>query len=1005
MKKFFFCVSLVVTGLMTSCIDKNEEVDADARPSWLGESIYAELKNPTKHNLLTGTFTNYLRLIDDLGYDEVLSRTGSKTVFPANDEAFERFFKSNDWGVKSYSELSLSQKKLLLYSSMLDNALLLGMLPNVSNGTNEPMNGYALRHATNVSIIDSVQFLSGSGSQDQRPASMPANNSYWKKFYDKGIYVVSDATRPMMVHLTREYMLSNNITTLGDQSDFAILTGEPFTEDKATAYLFDDRVVNGNITCQNGYIHQMNDVVVPPGNMAQVLRRKDNTQLMSRIVDYFCAPYYDATTTQNYHDWYREQERAGINMAGVPNPDSIYQVRFLSNRSQGEVLQRTPDRVLVSTSDILSYDPGWNHYYPRPSRETALDYEIMDMGSFFVPSDDAVKQYFLPGGAGAYLIDIYGDKPNTVENLAENIDSLYSKNSHVLTAFTNNLLKGSFASTVPSKFESIVNDASENMGLNLGLLNRKADGKYDITIANNGAIYVLNELIAPDEYQCVMAPASVYPDMKVMNWLIQDRTPTTDAGRASEKWHLNVDFKYYLLAMSANYAFFIPEDSAFSMYYLDPTSLGHLDPSDLTRTRTRPDVLHVYYDPTATTQPYLKCNRHYFNMETGEVDQLARPATIEEVKSVLVDILNYHTLVLGAGEQIGSNHYYKTKHGGEVYVDGNQVGSHVMSGLQIEYPQLFAAPEIKTAYNEKNGVSYRMSHVIQPPTKSVYSVLSENDQFSEFLRACMGFTASNILEWAGISKVAKEEGLPSPQDAFTIFTHDYKAGTTTIADACLDYNVKMFNTYNYTLFAPDNAAMEQAYQNGLPRWEDIRALFQKYHGQVIDDEEEDIEDEEGDDEEPVSPAEQADKAKAYMMIKALRDFVRFHFVTNSVYADNSISQGRYQTLSSDDMGVAKEVTLSGGKGTISVKDMVSGRTVTVNAADASKTVNRMTRDYWFDSSKTTASSITTSSFCAVHQISEPLYGISGRFDTEWASRAAFEKAMQTYLQQKANNEL
>ena len=39
MKRIFFCVSLVLTGLVTSCVDKYEEVDADSKPSWLGGSI------------------------------------------------------------------------------------------------------------------------------------------------------------------------------------------------------------------------------------------------------------------------------------------------------------------------------------------------------------------------------------------------------------------------------------------------------------------------------------------------------------------------------------------------------------------------------------------------------------------------------------------------------------------------------------------------------------------------------------------------------------------------------------------------------------------------------------------------------------------------------------------------------------------------------------------------------------------------------------------------------
>ena len=132
-----------------------------------------------------------------------------------------------------------------------------------------------------------------------------------------------------------------------------------------------------------------------------------------------------------------------------------------------------------------------------------------------------------------------------------------------------------------------------------------------------------------------------------------------------------MDFRYYLLAMKANYAFFIPEDNAFDLYYVDPASLGHVDPTD--PTRKRPDVLHFYYD--ATKKPAVQVDRYYYNPETGEAYGDARPTTVNKntagnVSKQMVDILNYHTLVLSQGDVIGSNHYYQTKHGGTVYVDG-----------------------------------------------------------------------------------------------------------------------------------------------------------------------------------------------------------------------------------------------------------------------------------------------------------------------------------------------
>ena len=109
---------LVMGGLAYSCSDDYDL--PDKTPSWLGSSIYDYLKSQ-------GNYTNTIRLIDDLNYAEVLSQTGSKTLFVADDDAFARFYANNTWGVKKYEDLTSSQKKLLLYSSMLDNANLLEM--------------------------------------------------------------------------------------------------------------------------------------------------------------------------------------------------------------------------------------------------------------------------------------------------------------------------------------------------------------------------------------------------------------------------------------------------------------------------------------------------------------------------------------------------------------------------------------------------------------------------------------------------------------------------------------------------------------------------------------------------------------------------------------------------------------------------------------------------------------------------------------------------------------
>ena len=58
----------------------------DENPSFLGPSIYEYLKTD-------GSYKNFVKLIDDLDYKEVLGRTGSKTLFVADDDAFKAIYK------------------------------------------------------------------------------------------------------------------------------------------------------------------------------------------------------------------------------------------------------------------------------------------------------------------------------------------------------------------------------------------------------------------------------------------------------------------------------------------------------------------------------------------------------------------------------------------------------------------------------------------------------------------------------------------------------------------------------------------------------------------------------------------------------------------------------------------------------------------------------------------------------------------------------------------------
>ncbi len=947
-------------GAFTACTDDYKLDDPDNYPSWLGGSIYEAMEHPenltnAQGNVLKGTFKNYLRLIDDLGYAETLSKTGSKTVFPANDEAFDRFYANNQWGVRKYEDLTVAMKKQLLYASMLDNAILVEMLSNISenrNGLTTILQGQSLKHTTGANVIDTITHL-------RSQADMPPNNKYWEKYYDKGIYLVMDATRPMMVHFTEEQMTTNNITTRGDLSDFEVVTGTPYDEVEKSAYIFRDKIISSDVTCKNGYIHQMEDVLLPPGNLAEVIRNNGESNLFSRMLDRFSAPFYDASTTQNYNNYAVQN--------GLPEIDSIFQKRYLSQRSQGGTLTRDPNNTVAPY--VLPFDPGWNNYNSGAMGEN----ELKDIATMFVPTDQALQEFFLPGGAGEFLINAFGKKPNTLENIEENIDSIPLQNVQQIIG---NLMKSSFVGTVPSKFGRVMDEANDPMGLSLDALNKNSNGSYDVKIANNGVAYMLNTVFAPPSLIAVSAPVTLNSNMRIMNEAVND-------GKNRSTLALNLNYYAYLLAMSANYAFFIPTDDAFDRYYVDPAYLN----SD------QPRALKFYFE---NRSPYVFCSAWAYDKDTNTVgttsaDSLGRVET-SQFRSQLIDILNYHTIVLGEGEKLGANKYYKTKHGGEIYFGGN----NVMSGSQIEG----ATPvsNVTQVFNQANGTAYALDHVIQPPHRSVLDILENDARFSEFLELCTDFDMDSIMEFASdklaeVNTVTKKKRM----DAYHTFAN--KGGLTD--------NVNYFNTYNYTVYAPDNEAMQKAYERGLPRWSDIKKIYDQYNERLDEEKQAGT----------ISREVEMARNQALLMVEEINAFIRYHFQDNSIYADNIIEGGKeviYPTACSDTLGIREKLTIWGSNGRMTVKDK-RGHEIVIDASNTSKITNQMARDYVITvkgSGRTAQRTLSTSSFAVIHQISEPLstHADTDRYDGKWTGHGArermeaYRKLFDSYLYKRYDND-
>jgi uncharacterized surface protein with fasciclin (FAS1) repeats len=504
----FASTMLIGLFMAISCEDKYTYDEKE--PDFLGANIYDYLKQD-------GNYTNFVKLIEDAGYQEILTKSGSKTLFVASDSTFEKFYEDNPWGVKIYDELSKAQKSLLINYCMINNAYLIETLNNYNTGGNNEGSlvlGQAMRRSTAVEVIDTVPFLKG----DELP-----NGVYWNKYKEKGIYLLKDQTSWPIVYFFQKMMDTKGMKNEDFEAIYKI------TRQANDAYIFDKKIIKRDITCKNGYIHVLNGVLLPPKNMADYIQDAPDLTIFGSILDRFCAPYYNQDLTFEYRD----------NHPG--STDSVFVKRFYSKLGsnvdgEGPVISTYPDNKSIDGALFLPFDPGWNSYhYINFSVGINLPLQS-DMGVMIIPDDIAMDAYF-NSEEGSLLKNRFG----TLSNVPANIIVMLLKKH----------MRNSFFTSLPSRFPDMLDNDGNNYDMNINDIKRSYIGV-------NGLVYVTNRVYPPIDFESVYGPVLLAANTRVFDWIIR-----------------NPDYKYrfYLNSKSSRYSFMVPTDE-FLKDYIDPFTIS-----------------------------------------------------------------------------------------------------------------------------------------------------------------------------------------------------------------------------------------------------------------------------------------------------------------------------------------------------------------------------------------------------------------------------------------------
>ena len=242
--------------LVLGCRDNWEEYYA--RPDWLEGPIYQQLEKE-------GRFNTFMSLLEYMGYDDILGKTGYFTLFAPNDSAFDVFFKSRN--INSVEELDTALIRDIVQYALVEN-------------------GYTPEHLAAVQSsegwVNGVSFrrLTRSSKKYYRTNVIDGLNGYIDA------YVKNDGIKYI------PYFLDEFFTTVGIPSaDYnRIFPDVPYTGFNVV----DARVIGDFIVAENGYIYELDKVILPLPNLDEYMNEhpeklhiRQDVALDKALIQYF----------------------------------------------------------------------------------------------------------------------------------------------------------------------------------------------------------------------------------------------------------------------------------------------------------------------------------------------------------------------------------------------------------------------------------------------------------------------------------------------------------------------------------------------------------------------------------------------------------------------------------------------------------------------------------------------------------------------------------------------
>jgi uncharacterized surface protein with fasciclin (FAS1) repeats len=363
-----------------------------------------------------GNYTQFIKAVELVEYDDVLGVTGNFTVFAPDDNAFAEFF--TEYGYNSLEDIPVEELEGIVYYHIIFWAY----------------SKYMLLYGLGIQDVD-IEYSTLNFKQPTKylPPKTIEVDTIGRVFnvyhFPKFIPVYSDELfAELDLSATVNYSLLYPASTWGG-----------FNVDRA-------RVVEYDVPAQNGWIHKIDKVLVPPPNHDDILEEMGEYSIFNDLINKNTS--YEFSYTYTY----------GQANDGDPNEDGVL------------------DSIFLDVNDI--FPPGCS-----PDGENVADNGHQNILSVFAPTNEAFQSFFV--------------------NHTRGYSSLYDIGKFWMNWYIRHYISTNYW---PAGFSTLTEDWEWDLAKYLVDCN-VTEGDIDyLKMASNGPFCGLNKYLLPQIYESVAGP-------------------------------------------------------------------------------------------------------------------------------------------------------------------------------------------------------------------------------------------------------------------------------------------------------------------------------------------------------------------------------------------------------------------------------------------------------------------------------------------------------------------